>query len=112
MVKYYDVVVLGGGPAGLATAISLRRQGDFSVLVADAGPPVRERAGESVPPDILTPLRRMGLADWFSAGGHTHCPGSVVVWGREQVGYNDHLLNPMGPAWRLNRNNFDKMLVS
>jgi len=107
----YDVVVLGAGPAGLATAITIRRETRASVLVADAGPVARERFGESVAPDLLVPLKQLGLLDEFRAGGHAPCPGSASVWGGDRVGYNDYILNPTGPAWRLRRRDFDDMLT-
>ena len=106
----YDAVVLGGGPAGLAAAIELRRRAEVSVLVADARDGGRERIGESAPPDLLAVLERLGLADRFRAGGHVPCPGHASVWGGERVGYNDFILSPMGPAWRLDRRRFDGML--
>lgn len=107
----YDVVVLGAGPAGLAAAITIRREMRASVLVADAGPAARERFGESVAPDLLVPLKQLGLLGEFRAGGHALCPGSASVWGGDQVGYNDYILNPTGPAWRLQRRTFDEMLT-
>jgi flavin-dependent dehydrogenase len=107
----YDVVVLGAGPAGLATAITIRRETRASVLVADAGPAARERFGESVAPDLLVPLKQLGLLDEFRAGGHAPCPGSASIWGGDRVGYNDYILNPTGPAWRLQRGAFDEMLT-
>ncbi|MEK6303138.1 MAG: FAD-dependent monooxygenase, partial [Acidobacteriota bacterium] len=107
----YDVVVLGAGPAGLATAIMIRRETRASVLVADAGTAERERFGESVAPDLLVPLKQLGLLDEFRAGGHAPCPGSASIWGGDRVGYNDYILNPTGPAWRLQRGAFDEMLT-
>jgi flavin-dependent dehydrogenase len=107
----YDVVILGAGPAGLATAITIRREAQASVLVADAGVAVRERFGESVAPDFLFPLKRLGLLDEFRAGPHALCPGSASIWGNDRVGYNDSILSPMGSTWRLQRHAFDEMLV-
>jgi flavin-dependent dehydrogenase len=107
----YDVVVLGAGPAGVATAITIRRETRATVLVADAGPAERERFGESVAPDLLVPLKQLGLLDEFRAAGHLPCPGSASIWGSDRVGYNDYVLNPTGPAWRLQRRAFDEMLT-
>lgn len=106
----YDAVILGGGPAGMAAALSLRTHADVSILVLDAGEAERERAGESVPPDLLVPLGRLGLVEQFHTGEHLPCPGYASVWGRDRVGYNDSILNPMGMAWRLDRQSFDRML--
>jgi flavin-dependent dehydrogenase len=107
----YDVVILGAGPAGLATAITICRATGASVLVADAGLAARERFGESVAPDLLVPLQQLGLLDEFRTAGHLPCPGSASIWGGDRVGYNDYILNPTGPAWRLQRGAFDGMLT-
>ncbi|HTQ96874.1 MAG TPA: NAD(P)/FAD-dependent oxidoreductase [Candidatus Acidoferrum sp.] len=56
-----DVFVIGGGPAGLATAIAARRKG-FSVIVADgAEPPIDKPCGEGLMPDAVDALREMGI---------------------------------------------------
>lgn len=69
-----------------------------------------ERFGESVPPDILLALDRLGLADVFRADGHCPCPGSVSLWGRNKLGHNDFILNPLGPAWHIDRPRFETTL--
>lgn len=56
-----DVFVVGGGPAGLAAAIAIRREG-MSVVVADGErPPIDKPCGEGLMPDSLIAAARLGL---------------------------------------------------
>lgn len=56
-----DVVIVGGGPAGLAAAIAARRRG-LSVIVADAARmPVDKACGEGLMPDGVAALRDLGI---------------------------------------------------
>lgn len=57
-----DVLVVGGGPAGLAAAIAARLRG-FQVVVADAArPPIDKACGEGLMPDSIEALRQLGIA--------------------------------------------------
>jgi len=56
-----DVCVVGGGPAGLASAIMLRRYG-FDVTVLDrAIPPIDKACGEGLMPDSVHALKELGV---------------------------------------------------
>ncbi|PYU16277.1 MAG: hypothetical protein DMG37_02950 [Acidobacteria bacterium] len=56
-----DVLVVGGGPAGLAAAIAARKRG-FSVVVVDgAKPPIDKACGEGLLPGTLAALRELGI---------------------------------------------------
>ncbi|UUC43925.1 FAD-dependent monooxygenase [Flavobacterium cerinum] len=110
-VNTYDIVILGAGPAGLSAAITLGQHTDLKILVADAGLPGIHRPGESIPPTALSCIAALGLSEIFSDGSHFSYPGHASVWGRNEPGYNDALLDPMGPPYRLNRLQFDQMLV-
>jgi flavin-dependent dehydrogenase len=57
-----EVLVIGGGPAGLAAAIAARMKG-FDVTVADgAKPPIDKACGEGLMPSTISALRELGVA--------------------------------------------------
>ncbi len=57
-----DVFIVGGGPAGLATAIAARRRG-LAVTVSDAAlPPIDKACGEGIMPDGLAAARAIGVS--------------------------------------------------
>jgi flavin-dependent dehydrogenase len=59
--KPWDVFIVGGGPAGLATAIAARHHG-LSVIVADGAiPPIDKPCGEGLMPDGVEALGRLGV---------------------------------------------------
>lgn len=59
--KSADVLVIGGGPAGLAAAVAARSKG-FEVTVVDAAhPPIDKACGEAVLPAGVEVLRRLGM---------------------------------------------------
>ncbi len=57
-----DVFVAGGGPAGLAAAIAVRRHGLSVVLADGALPPIDKSCGEGLMPDGVEALHRLGIA--------------------------------------------------
>jgi menaquinone-9 beta-reductase len=61
LVKHTDVLIVGGGPAGLAAAIAARRKG-LAVTVAESKrPPIDKACGEGLMPDSLRILERLGV---------------------------------------------------
>jgi flavin-dependent dehydrogenase len=59
--KMREVIVAGGGPAGLAAAIAARQVG-FDVTVVDrACPPIDKACGEGIMPDGLAALHNIGV---------------------------------------------------
>jgi flavin-dependent dehydrogenase len=107
----YPVVILGGGPAGCATAIALADRGITGVPVIEAGNHDALRIGECIPPDTLRLLARLGVHDEFVKEGHDVCYGSCSSWGSDELGYNDFLFNPHGNGRHLDRRRFDTFLA-
>jgi menaquinone-9 beta-reductase len=57
-----DVFIIGGGPAGLATAMAARQRG-LTVAVADGLTPLIDKAcGEGLLPDGIDALRQLGIS--------------------------------------------------
>jgi 2-polyprenyl-6-methoxyphenol hydroxylase-like FAD-dependent oxidoreductase len=56
-----EVLVIGGGPAGLAAGIAARLKG-FEVVIADgAKPPIDKACGEGLMPQTVVALRELGV---------------------------------------------------
>ncbi|MFE7486342.1 tryptophan 7-halogenase [Kitasatospora sp. NPDC057541] len=108
MTPSYDVVVVGGGPAGAAAALALAGRGR-GVLLADApgGPPA---IGEALPAAARMLLRDLGAAGTVPGDGHLPCYGNRSVWGSAAPASVDSIRDPHGPGWHLDRPLFDRRL--
>lgn len=56
-----DVLIVGGGPAGLATAIRARLAGMSAAVLDRARPPIDKACGEGLMPDAVARLREIGV---------------------------------------------------
>jgi flavin-dependent dehydrogenase len=74
------VIVVGGGPAGCAAAITCAQAGS-SVLVLDANPAPRDRPGETLHPGVEPLFDRLGVGDAVRAAGWLRHEGIEVTWG-------------------------------
>lgn len=85
-----DVVILGGGPAGLAAGIALRQKGMDCLVVEALGPVIDKGCGEGLMPDALESLRCLGIEIAESEGhvfrgirfcNEVHCVDAVFPTG-------------------------------
>lgn len=56
-----DVLIIGGGPAGLATAIAARARGLRVTVVDSRTPPIDKACGEGLLPEAVAALRSLGI---------------------------------------------------
>jgi len=56
-----EVLVIGGGPAGLAAAIALRQKGMHACVVDGSRPPIDKTCGEGLLPQTLQSLSELGV---------------------------------------------------
>ena len=75
----FEVIVLGGGPAGTAAATLLARRSHEVALVRPASPPAAKLA-QSIPPSARLLLSELGVLEAIEAAGFPPNTGNRVWW--------------------------------
>jgi flavin-dependent dehydrogenase len=83
-VDHFDVVVIGGGPGGSATAGLLAARG-HRVLLLEREKFPRYHIGESLITGVLPVLEDLGLRERLDGAGFTKKYGGTLVWGKEDT---------------------------
>ncbi|MFL6450686.1 MAG: NAD(P)/FAD-dependent oxidoreductase [Bryobacteraceae bacterium] len=105
MPAQYDVVVIGGGPAGLATAIEAGKHGLRTVVLDGREPPIDKACGEGLLPDAIERLRRIGVTVAPSERGLFR--GIEFSDDRSRVAARF----PSGEAWGVRRTTLQRLMA-
>ncbi len=109
----YDVVVIGGGPAGTTFARLLERRG-YDVLVVEKSRHPRFCVGESLLPGTLPVWRELGLDERFEKAGFLRKYGAYFCFADgaqpEYFHFDDGSRVRDPHAWEVPRSTFDRLL--
>jgi FAD-dependent halogenase len=112
MASEYDVIVVGGGPAGSATAGFLARRGR-RVLLLEATKFPRYHIGESLIPSAVQVLCDLGVWDAVDREGFVRKTGNTYVWGHSSepwsIAFSEAGIDLY--AYQVLRSRFDELLL-
>lgn len=104
------VGIVGGGPAGLATALALRAHG-LDVCVIEQGDFCAARAGEHLAAAAQPTLKRLGLQNLYDRA--LPCRGIDAAWGSAQPQFQElQLFTPFGGGRIVERPSFDQAMLA
>jgi flavin-dependent dehydrogenase len=107
----YDVLIMGGGPAGSATALSLRNHAPrLSTILVEASSYDKNRIGEVLPSLARGMLDHLGVWEAFQNENHAAAHSTLSVWGDAEPNDNNFIFSPHGSGWHLDRKEFDALL--
>jgi flavin-dependent dehydrogenase len=107
-----DLVILGGGPAGAACAISFRRNfPQWRVALFEASDYDRPRVGEILPAQALPLLRQLRVALPASLLSPLAAQTISVSWGQADLVEQHQLFSARGAGLHLDRQSFDRALA-
>lgn len=106
-------MILGAGPAGLACALNLARQG---VTVAVIGQAARKgpKVGEFLPASVTRMARTLGLGRLealLAPDAYLPCTAKMSAWGHDTWDFQDSLSDPEGGGWHILRDQFEAALL-
>src|ERR1700704_3863459 len=106
----HSVLIVGGGPAGLATAIELADLG-LSIAVIERSNVDDVRVGEHLHPSALPKPQALESRPNLALDAHVASVGVEAYWGSETPNYMDYFYHPGQPGLNLPRPQFDADLT-
>ncbi len=114
MRQCFDVIIIGAGIAGCATALALRQQlSHLSILLLERrkNTPQSFRIGETLPPQAMALLQQLDLLAQFRLRGDVVSLGNRSAWGSSQLSENLFLYSCYGHGWHIDRASFDNWMA-
>lgn len=113
MTEHADVVIVGGGPAGLAMAGAAAR-GGLKVVVFERSHYDQPRVGETLGAEVGPLLLELGAGSVFVPFLESQIPFTVIrsSFGTSELSERSSITHPLGSGWHVDRLLFDKTLAA
>jgi flavin-dependent dehydrogenase len=105
------VLIVGAGPAGAATVLSLSKRGIESILV-ERSPAVFFKAGEAIAPNAQPVFHKLGVEALLRDPKHQACYGNRFVWGSTEPLDKDFLQNTYTIGHHIDRMHLEQQLLT
>lgn len=105
----FPAIIIGGGPAGLATSLTLSARGVHHCIV-DAKLRARHKAGEAIPPNAKPLLRQLGIDQLLTHKSHIAYYGNKASWGDDELRQEEFISDVHGNGYLLDRLLFETQL--
>jgi flavin-dependent dehydrogenase len=107
-----DVLIVGGGPAGSSTALSLLKYSDLKVTLLEQNDLNPIRVGEQVNSSLFDLLNYLGISK-NEFGVDCFLPGHVsyAAWGSPNLSLRHSIFSTQIDSFQLNREQFDLTLL-
>jgi flavin-dependent dehydrogenase len=112
--KHYDVIIIGGGPAG-ATAGTILAEAGLKTLILERTQFPRFHIGESLMPEAYWTFKRIGMLPKLRASNFVrkYSVQFVTASGKESQPFYFDEMNPheCSVTWQVVRSQFDQMML-
>lgn len=107
-----DVLIIGGGPAGSSTALSLLKYSNLKVTIIEQNDLNAIRVGEQVTASLFDLLEYMGIEkEDFDPDSFLPCYGSFAAWGSPNISSRHAVFSTQIDSFQLDREQFDLLLL-
>jgi flavin-dependent dehydrogenase len=107
-----DVLIVGGGPAGTSTALSLLKYSNLKVTIIEQNALDTVRVGEQINSSLFELLDYIGIKK-SDFENNSFIPGysSLAAWGSSRITSRDSIFSTQAESFQLDREQFDLLLL-
>lgn len=105
----FSVIIVGGGPAGIGTSLTLSFRGISNCIIEAVSEP-QQKYGEAIPPNAKPLFRQLGIEYLLKSEKHHPYFGNLSSWGSDLWEQKNFITEIHGHGYLLDRLYFENQL--